>query len=153
MPSRSGASRPDLNTSRWQTVRQQVRMRDRNRCVGCGATEKLSVHHVVKAKDGGRDVLDNLVTLCVRCHRRADARGSLFLSDPVTPRAFGGNPPLPSTSRAVVSKAEQKRRKANLAAAQRIDPDILGPDVWSRCWCGSYRDPRCPVDAADCKSG
>jgi hypothetical protein len=29
----------------------------------------------------------------------------------------------------------------------------LGPDRWSRCWCGAIRDPRCPVDVADCKAG
>jgi hypothetical protein len=62
-----------LNTSRWQTLRAQVRRRDGNRCVVCGATERLSVHHVVAAVDGGRDTLDNLVTLCVTHHRRADA--------------------------------------------------------------------------------
>lgn len=73
MATRSGASRPDLDTSRWQTVRAQVRRRDGNRCVICGTTERLSVHHVVKARDGGLDTPDNLVTLCVTHHRQADA--------------------------------------------------------------------------------
>jgi 5-methylcytosine-specific restriction endonuclease McrA len=49
-------------------------MRDGNRCRNCGATAKLSVHHIIKARNGGRDTLDNLVTLCASCHRRADAK-------------------------------------------------------------------------------
>lgn len=73
MSSQSGASRPDLNKSRWQTLRAQVRRRDGNRCVVCGTTQRLSVHHVVAAVDGGRDTLDNLVTLCATHHSRADA--------------------------------------------------------------------------------
>lgn len=73
MASHSGARRPDLNKSRWQTLRKQVRQRDGNRCVVCGATQRLSVHHVTAAVDGGKDVLDNLVTLCATHHSRADA--------------------------------------------------------------------------------
>lgn len=54
-------------------MRKQVRMRDGNRCVVCGATERLSVHHIIPAREGGKDVLSNLTTLCVVHHRRADA--------------------------------------------------------------------------------
>jgi hypothetical protein len=44
------SNRPDLNKSRWQTMRKQARMRDGNRSRNCGATAKLSVHHIVKAR-------------------------------------------------------------------------------------------------------
>ena len=37
------SNRPDLNKSRWQTVRKQVRMRDGNRCRVCGALCRRSV--------------------------------------------------------------------------------------------------------------
>ena len=89
------SNRPDLNKSRWQTVRKQVRMRDHNRCRNCGATTKLSVHHIVKARNGGKDTLDNLVTLCASCHRRADAKPSpVFLGDPSHPVSSGANTPV-----------------------------------------------------------
>jgi 5-methylcytosine-specific restriction endonuclease McrA len=86
------SNRPDLNKSRWQTMRKQARMRDGNRCRNCGATAKLSVHHIVKARNGGRDTLDNLVTLCASCHRRADAKPkAVFSGEGVTSRASGEN--------------------------------------------------------------
>jgi hypothetical protein len=34
-------------------MRKQARMRDGNRCRNCGASAKLSVHHLVKARNGG----------------------------------------------------------------------------------------------------
>ena len=50
-----------------------MRRRDRI-CVGCGAEQGLSVHHVVPARLGGSDAMDNLVTLCSRCHAGAEAQ-------------------------------------------------------------------------------
>jgi hypothetical protein len=89
------SNRPDLNKSRWQTIRKQVRMRDGNRCRNCGATARLSVHHIVKARNGGRDTLDNLVTLCASCHRRADAKPKAgFFTAGVTSRASGELTPV-----------------------------------------------------------
>jgi hypothetical protein len=73
-------------------MRKQARMRDGNRCRNCGANAKLSVHHIVKARNGGRDTLDNLVTLCASCHRRADAKAKgVFSGATATPQATGAN--------------------------------------------------------------
>jgi 5-methylcytosine-specific restriction endonuclease McrA len=66
---RSGSSRPELDSYRWKKLRRLVRARDGNRCRNCGATEKLSVHHVVRH---GADVPENLLTLCARCHYHAE---------------------------------------------------------------------------------
>ena len=65
-PQRSGSSRPELDRYAWQKLRRAVRLRDHNRCVRCGATEGLSVHHAV----AGSSALADLVTLCSRCHGR-----------------------------------------------------------------------------------
>jgi 5-methylcytosine-specific restriction endonuclease McrA len=70
----SGASRPELNGAAWKRTRAAVRRRDRDICVGCGATEKLSVHHLLPARLGGDDSMANLVTLCSRCHAGAEAK-------------------------------------------------------------------------------
>ncbi len=53
------------------STRAKVLARDRHRCTtpGCGATRFLEVHHVVARADGGGNTLENLVTLCSRCHR------------------------------------------------------------------------------------
>jgi 5-methylcytosine-specific restriction endonuclease McrA len=69
-PQRSASSRPELDRSAWQKLRRAARLRDGNCCVACGSSERLSVHHLVP----GSDVLEDLVTLCSRCHRREDKR-------------------------------------------------------------------------------
>lgn len=49
-------------------------MRDGSRCVRCGATAPLAVHHVVPVAEGGAMAVDNLTTLCERCHGDAHGR-------------------------------------------------------------------------------
>jgi HNH endonuclease len=63
------ASRPALGKYAWQRLRARALQRDGNRCRHCGSTAKLSVHHLVRPQDGGRDELSNLATLCDHCHR------------------------------------------------------------------------------------
>ena len=65
-PQRSGSSRPEIDTAAWQKLRRAARLRDGNRCVRCGASGRLSVHHAVV----GSNLLDDLLTLCARCHGR-----------------------------------------------------------------------------------
>jgi 5-methylcytosine-specific restriction endonuclease McrA len=74
MSRRNGSSRPELAGAQWKRVRAAVRRRDGNRCVVCGRSDRLSVHHVVPARLGGDDSMDNLVTVCVLHHRQADAQ-------------------------------------------------------------------------------
>jgi len=56
-------------------LRRQVFARDHNRCQypGCLHTRFLQIHHRVPVSQGGRTELDNLVTLCSKCHRRLHA--------------------------------------------------------------------------------
>ena len=68
-PQRSGSSRPEIDTAAWQKLRRAARMRDGDRCVRCGASERLSVHHAVE----GSNLLHDLLTLCSRCHAREHA--------------------------------------------------------------------------------
>jgi len=42
--------------------------RDGYRCRICGSTERLHVHHIVPLSRGGTHALENLITLCYRCH-------------------------------------------------------------------------------------
>ena len=41
----------------------------REKCVKCGSTEHICLHHIIHRKDGGSDDLSNLMQLCVDCHR------------------------------------------------------------------------------------
>ena len=67
--SRQKRARRARNSAQWQNARAAAKQRDGARCVHCGATEGLQVHHVVRLEDGGAAFeLNNLVTLCVGCH-------------------------------------------------------------------------------------
>jgi transposase len=70
--------------SGWsETKRERVRELDNHQCVDCDMTQedhqsehgcKLHVHHLIKARDiddaEERNAVDNLVTLCMSCHKR-----------------------------------------------------------------------------------
>lgn len=50
-------------------IREQVLMRDDNRCQKCGKYGKLDLHHIVPVAQKGQETVENLIALCVRCHR------------------------------------------------------------------------------------
>jgi hypothetical protein len=52
-------------------LKRQVLQRDGHRCQaeGCSNTGNLQLHHRIPVAQGGPTSLDNLVTLCARCHR------------------------------------------------------------------------------------
>jgi hypothetical protein len=55
----------------WKKLRSLILERDRYRCQICGEeNKKLNVHHIKEKRNGGTDHKDNLITLCVNCHRR-----------------------------------------------------------------------------------
>jgi len=63
----------------WPAQRDRARARDRNRCQSCGTLEQSKSHHVhhkvpfrAFESTGQANRLSNLVTLCPRCHRRAE---------------------------------------------------------------------------------
>ena len=55
--------------------------RDYNTCQNCFSTKSLEVHHIIPMRENGSDELDNLITLCVKCHRRIDAKLRPHISD------------------------------------------------------------------------
>lgn len=70
---RGRARRRVYDSPEWKAMRQRVMLRD-GACRLCGTTRSLTVHHVRPAADDGAGALDmdNLVTLCRRCHGRVD---------------------------------------------------------------------------------
>ena len=76
----------------WREVRKRVYERDNWTCQDCGCKclakravrqdpkRKIQAHHIIRRRDGGSDEPSNLVTLCMRCHMRREARyaGALF---------------------------------------------------------------------------
>jgi group II intron reverse transcriptase/maturase len=52
----------------WADLRPTVLERDGHRCAQCGSLENLHVHHRQARRRGGTNQMDNLQTLCERCH-------------------------------------------------------------------------------------
>ena len=53
----------------WSAIRQQVLDRDKSTCQNCGILiGKFHVHHILPRRYGGEDFLDNLITVCPKCH-------------------------------------------------------------------------------------
>jgi hypothetical protein len=64
-----------------ETLRDAALERDDHSCRNCGITSDkardLHVHHIVPVNSRGRDVLDNLATLCTDCHSDTHDRKSM----------------------------------------------------------------------------
>lgn len=55
----------------WNSVRKEVYRRDRWTCQQCGVRGvKVFAHHKVHISQGGSNHLDNLETVCRKCHER-----------------------------------------------------------------------------------
>lgn len=58
------------STNEWRKTRMRALVRDDFKCVTCGDESlELHVHHILPISKGGDDTLDNLSTLCLKCHR------------------------------------------------------------------------------------
>lgn len=63
-----------LGTKYWKRLRMEVLRRDKFTCKRCGAQQNLQAHHLTYVRRG-HEKLEDLVTLCVPCHREAHRRG------------------------------------------------------------------------------
>lgn len=66
----------DLMRQRITLPRRLALQRDESRCRVCGFDALVEVHHIKPRHKGGKDALDNLITLCPNHHTMAD-RGLL----------------------------------------------------------------------------
>lgn len=51
-----------------------TRKRDNEKCVICGFNVLVEVHHIRPKREGGEDIIENLITLCPNHHTMADRR-------------------------------------------------------------------------------
>lgn len=52
----------------YNQLRRKILNRDGWRCQICGSASNLQVHHLQFRSALGDDTMDNLITLCNRCH-------------------------------------------------------------------------------------
>jgi ATP-dependent DNA helicase RecQ len=64
-----------LDPASYNDLRQQILRRDGWRCQSCGAMANLEVHHKEFRSHSGEDSEENLITLCVDCHKAAHGLG------------------------------------------------------------------------------
>ena len=57
----------------WRRIRKEVLKRD-GKCMHCGTTKKLEVHHIIPFRISKSNSMNNLIVLCKSCHTREDAR-------------------------------------------------------------------------------
>jgi 5-methylcytosine-specific restriction protein A len=57
---------PHYRTSKWRALREACLRRDGYHCTvpGCTRTDRLTADHIVSRRNGGKDTLSNLRTLC-----------------------------------------------------------------------------------------
>lgn len=61
-------------------IRNEVRKRDRWRCVACGRAGRLEVDHIDPVANGGNDSFSNLQSLCRDCHIEKTSRENALRS-------------------------------------------------------------------------
>ena len=54
--------------NKWDNTKKLVYERDKHICKSCGKYPSSQVHHIIPRSEGGKDDLNNLITLCGRCH-------------------------------------------------------------------------------------
>lgn len=64
-------------------LRQQVKERDRYRCLACGSTNNLTIDHILPRSMDGASSLENFQTMCQPCNGRKGATIIDFINMPV----------------------------------------------------------------------
>jgi 5-methylcytosine-specific restriction endonuclease McrA len=71
---RKAKHRAYLRSSEWKARRKDALERAGGRCMDCGTTKSLHVHHLTY-KRHGNELARDLRVLCSRCHRRRHRDG------------------------------------------------------------------------------
>jgi hypothetical protein len=134
--------------------RRKVYVRDNYTCVDCGLTGRpgrthgtIQAHHVTPRCGGGSDALENLVTLCYKCHRaRHAADYAVQFANHDRPAGWGRDrrPPDGATFEQLVRWSRPRccrRCRARFRTIESRPPRCLcGAMLCGECW---ERDGRC----------
>lgn len=61
-----------------KSLKKNIKERDENKCVYCGSSVNLSIHHIDYDKNNNHT--SNLITLCLRCNSSANSNRNFWLS-------------------------------------------------------------------------
>lgn len=57
----------------WSATTKSVKQRDAGKCVECGSTKDVQLHHIIPLTKGGTNHGFNLISLCETCHCKRHA--------------------------------------------------------------------------------
>lgn len=64
-----------------ENIRKAVLIRDKNSCMNCGRSDcKLEIHHIVPKRMQGNNTMDNLISLCEKCHKEVTGQEFRFIN-------------------------------------------------------------------------
>lgn len=73
-----------------ENIRKAVLIRDKNSCMNCGMSNcNLEVHHIIPKRMHGNNTIDNLISLCKKCHK--EVTGQEFRYIDKFKKLIGGN--------------------------------------------------------------
>lgn len=123
-----------LRTPEWAVMREQALERDGRRCRACNSETKLNVHHRTYARRGCED-LNDLTTLCQRCHEHFHKRMS---QNEIMERTYMA-PFQPKTAEEITTRWEYCL----------VGMLLLHPDLYA-CVCGIL--PECELTGDDTRA-
>ena len=64
-----------------ENIRKAVLIRDKNSCMNCGRSNcNLEVHHIIPKRMHGNNTIDNLISLCEKCHKEVTGQEFRFIN-------------------------------------------------------------------------
>lgn len=118
-----------------ENIRRAVILRDGCRCRECGKSNTvLEVHHIKPRRFHGSDTLDNLITLCRKCHQKTEGREEQYMQHYFDMLGSSDNKNLNDASHVMIGKKWLREQLSELGilyltnggdtANKRIDWDI-----------------------------
>ena len=118
-----------------ENIRKAVIIRDSCKCMECGKSDTvLEVHHIKPRRLNGSNTLDNLITLCSKCHQKTEGKEELFMQHYFDMLQTSDNKNLNYSSHVMIGKKWLRKQLSELGevhlttggdtANKRIDWDI-----------------------------
>jgi len=65
----------NLHEKYFRPLREKITQNSNGVCARCGDdAEKIEVHHIIAVADGGESVEENLIAICMPCHKYLDKK-------------------------------------------------------------------------------
>ena len=118
-----------------ENIRKAVILRDGCKCMECGESNcRLEVHHIKPRRLKGSNALDNLITLCTKCHQKTEGVEELYMDRYFALLNSSDNKNLNYAQHVMIGKKWLREQLSNLGmlyltnggdtANKRIDWDI-----------------------------